>query len=84
MRLKIKRIAEGLHPSEAVVEIQGEKVERLVVDADSIENGAIEVGSPVGKRNGHYLIELPRETFRGTWRVWVSKDQLTDLMERVA
>lgn len=85
MKLKINKIAEGLHPSEVIVEVRtAEGVERLVVDVDSIENSAIEVGSPVGKRNGHFLIELPRETFRGSWRVWVSKDDLTGLLEKVA
>ena len=86
MKLKITRIADGLHPSEAIVEIRsGEGAERLVVDGDSIHNDMLEVGAPVGKRNGHFLVELPRETFRGAWRVWVSKDELLeDRLEKVA
>jgi hypothetical protein len=80
MRVKVQEIGKGLHPSEVVVQIQTvEGPERLVIDRRSIDNGSIDVEYPVGRGNGHYLIELPRETMRGAWRVWVAKDLITEL-----
>jgi hypothetical protein len=79
MHVKIQEIGQGLHPSEVVVQIQTiEGPERLVIDRCSIDNGSIDVEYPVGANNGHYLIELPRETTRGFWRIWVAKDMITD------
>ena len=79
MRVKIQEISKGLHPSEVVVQIQTvEGPERLVVDRRSIDHGSIDIEYPVGNSNGHYLIELPRETTRGFWRIWVAKEMITD------
>jgi hypothetical protein len=48
--------------------------EQLVVDVRSIdEHHSLDVGYPVGQHNGHFLVELPRETFKGAWRVWVGR-----------
>jgi hypothetical protein len=78
MRVKVDEVGKGLHSSEVVVQIETAEGEpqRLVVDRRSIVDGTIEVGYPVRRDNGHYLIELPRETIDGSWRVWVSKDVL--------
>ena len=75
MRVKVEEVGKGLHPSEVVVQIETVEggPERLVVDRRSIVDGGIEVGYPVRRDNGYYLIELPRETIGGSWRVWVSK-----------
>ena len=75
MRVMIEEVGSGQHPSEKVVRIQtAEGPEQLVVDHRSIHNQTLDVGFPVGKNNGHLLVELPRETFRGAWRVWVEKN----------
>lgn len=74
----IELLGEGLHPSERIVSVvveDGEK-ELLTVSTDSISENMIEVGYPIAKRNGSYLVELPRETFTGAWRVWVASDLL--------
>jgi hypothetical protein len=78
MRVKVDEVGKGLHPSEVVVQVQTVEgqPERLVVDRRSIVDGTVEVGYPVRRDNGYYLIELPRETIGGSWRVWVSKDIL--------
>lgn len=74
MRVKIEEIGTGQHPSEKVVKIETtEGPEQLVVDQRSIEQHSLDVGFPVGQHNGHFLVELPRETSRGAWRVWVDK-----------
>jgi hypothetical protein len=83
MRVKVTEVGRGLHPSEAVVAIKTADgpTERLVVSRRSIENGAIQVGWPLGEKDNRVLIELPRETQTGAWRVWVYRDQLIDAAE---
>ena len=78
LRLKIKTIGVGQHPSEAVITLttaDGNK-EELIVDERSITDNTVRVGYPVSQRGDQLLVELPRETLRGTWRVWVNKDSL--------
>jgi hypothetical protein len=78
MRLKVHEIGTGLHPSELVIEIRtAAGPERLVVDRKSIRNGTIFVGwRPLAEKRGQWLVELPRETMSGTWRVWVKHDEI--------
>ena len=74
MRVRIEEIGAGQHPSEKVVRIETlDGPEQLVVDRRSISEQSLDVGYPVGQHDGRYLVELPRETFRGAWRVWVDK-----------
>jgi len=74
MRVKIEEVGNGQHPSEKVVKVETrDGPEQLVVDRRSIREHSLDVGFPVGQHNGHFLVELPRETFRGAWRVWVEK-----------
>jgi len=40
----------------------------------------LEIGYPVGRDEENYLVELPRETSRGFWRVWVAKDKVSGQM----
>ena len=78
MRIKIDEVGNGLHPSEVVVQVRSvEGPERLIVDRRAIEYNTIDVGYPVAERNGNLLIELPRESLRGAWRVWVSREAIT-------
>ena len=84
MRLLVEEVGKSLHPSEAVVVVKtADGLERLVVSRRSIQNKSIPIGWPLGERDGLVLVELPRETQTGAWRVWVSKDQLIDVEERM-
>jgi hypothetical protein len=84
MRLLVEEIGKGLHPSEVVVSIKvAGGTERLVISRRSIKNGSIQVGWPLGKKDDLVLIELPRETQTGAWRVWVNKKQLIEEEERM-
>ena len=79
MRVRIEELGTGQHPSERVVRIQTQDgPQQLVVDRRSIQNQSLDVGFPVGKSNGHWLVELRREAVQGVWRVWVSKDNVFD------
>ena len=84
MRLSVEEIGTGLHPNEVVVSIKVENgTERLVVSRRSIKNDSIQVGWPLGEKGDFVLIELPRETQTGAWRVWVHKNQLIHEEERM-
>src|SRR5262249_10501690 len=78
LRLRIERVGPGQHPSEVVVAINtgdGGR-EELIVDRRSIDQESVAVGYPIGSEGDQLLVELPRETLRGNWRVWVSRESL--------
>lgn len=78
MRLKVMDTGFATGPSETVVLVAtaGGSSEEVIVDRRTIEDGTIEVGFPVASRDDQWLVELPRETMRGMWRVWVLKEQI--------
>ena len=77
MLLKITRIGEGLHPSETLVSAETrEGPVQIAVDTQSLRNGTLPIGWPVGKNDGFLLVELPRPTVNGARRVWVRKNEL--------
>jgi len=78
MRLRVEELSAGLHPSEVVVAItlaDGRK-ERVVVSRRSLSGGTIPIGWPIAEEGDRALVELPRETQTGAWRVWVNRGQL--------
>jgi hypothetical protein len=78
MRIKVRTIGEGLHPSELVIEVKTfDGAERLVVDKRSVSAGSLSVGAPLRRDEDRQLVELPRETTNGLWRVWVKSDSLS-------
>lgn len=75
MRVKIDNRSPGLHPSEVVVGLRtADGIERLVVHQRSISEDSLDIGFPISDESNQYLVELPRETQSGAWRVWVSKE----------
>jgi hypothetical protein len=77
MLLKVKRLGEGLHPSETYVSVETDTgAEEIAVDPRSLQKDLLPIGWPVGKRGSYLLVELPRPTVRGMSRVWVSKEEL--------
>jgi len=77
-RVKVRTVGVGQHPSEAVVSVNTAdgRQEELIVDKRSLEGGSLRIGYPLKKQDGQFLIELPRETMRGSWRVWVRENEL--------
>lgn len=75
-QIRVETVRNGQHPSEVVVAVKTADggTEKLVVDRRSIRNGTLDVGYPVGREGNRLLVELPRESMRGLWRVWVSHD----------
>jgi len=80
MLLRVSQVAEGPGPSELVVEVStaNGRAEELIVDRRAISDSTIAVGHPISQRNGHLLVELPREAMSGLWRVWVDRDQVVE------
>ena len=71
-RIAVEQIEDGLHPSEVVVTIRtsGGEIEEVAVDRQLVENKALKAYA-VGSEGDRVLVELPRETLRGSWRVWM-------------
>jgi hypothetical protein len=78
MRLKVARMGEGLHPCETVVSVQTKSGPvSMVVDPTVIfPDQTVSIGWPVGREDDYFLVELPRETMHGSWRVWVAGQEL--------
>ncbi|MFZ1007319.1 MAG: hypothetical protein WAN65_10810 [Candidatus Sulfotelmatobacter sp.] len=79
-QVKIERVRAGQHPSEVVVAVRTADggTEKLVVDERSIRNGVLEIGYPVGHDGNRLLVELPMESVRGLWRIWVAGDSVIE------
>jgi hypothetical protein len=73
MLVRFTFIADGPGPSEAIIGVQttGGQLEEVVLSKRHTESGLLNVGSPLLTRDQNYLIELPRESTSGKWRVWV-------------
>jgi len=79
MKLKVYEVGQGFYPQEVLVEIRSaEGGKRMLIDKRGLEAGYyVKVGSPISVRDDkNYLVELPRETTAGEWRVWVAPDQV--------
>jgi hypothetical protein len=73
MRLSVTQEEQGLHPNEVIVKVEArDGPQYLAINKSSLDQaGTIDIGEPVGSKEGYLLIELPTETSSGAWRVWV-------------
>lgn len=77
MRLRVKTLGEGLHPSEMYVSVETKDgPQDLAVDPSSVRANSLIVGWPVDRQGAYLLVELPRPTSLGARRVWVPKEEL--------
>ena len=80
MRLKVEKRGEGLHPNEAVVAVNTKDGPvMMVVDPTIISpDDTVVIGWPVARdqSTSQFLVELPRETEHGSWRVWVAEKEV--------
>lgn len=70
--IAVEDIEEGLHPSELVVTIRTAEgdTEEVAVDRRLVNDRRLKVYT-VGADRDRVLVELPRETLSGSWRVWM-------------
>lgn len=77
MKLKVKKVGAASHPREVVVSVDtAEGTEFVVVHEQSLYNDQLEIGYPISQNDTDFLIELPRETTSGSWRVWVNNNNV--------
>ncbi len=67
-----------MHPSEAIIAVTNADGldEQVIVDRRSLAGDALKIGYPVLQDGGRTLVELPRETAAGSWRVWVHESSV--------
>jgi hypothetical protein len=74
IRIKITRRESGPIPSEAVVTIPTTTgTEEVVVHTSQASEESVEAGY-IGEEGDRVLVELPRETVSGRWRIWVPRN----------
>ena len=72
MRLRVNKVSDGPGPGEVLVEVETSTGrEQVVIHNSTIEGDTIDIGYPIHQREDSTLIELPRESARGEWRLWV-------------
>lgn len=77
MRIKCDRVVDGLIPSESIVCITThDGSEEVVVHSGLVQDMFLFVGNVLGRDAGKALVELPRESASGKWRVWVPEAAL--------
>ena len=78
MRVRYTVLAEGPGPSEMTVGVlttDGHQ-EEVVISNRNAQNGSFEVGAPLLAEESRCLVELPRESMSGRWRIWVARSEL--------
>jgi len=72
-RVLVNNIEEGLIPSERVVQIPsaGGGFEELSLSARQVFNNVSIAAREISRQGDKVLVELPRETASGRWRMWV-------------
>jgi hypothetical protein len=72
-------VSEGLMPDERIAQIEtadgGSEV--VAVSSRNIQNNRL-MASEVGRSDGKVLVELPRESDSGRWRIWVRESAIGD------
>lgn len=66
------QVSDGLMPNEKIARIETAdgKSEDVAVSAKNIEGNQLKAFE-IGREGGNVLVELPRESASGRWRVWV-------------
>ena len=73
VRIKITHRENGPIPSETVVTIPTTTgTEDVVVHTSQANADTVEAGF-IGQEGDRVLVELPRETVTGRWRVWIPR-----------
>jgi hypothetical protein len=73
MRIKLTSLVDGPGPSEAVVGIRtvDGRQEEVVLSKHLVHESSVEIGTPLLREPNRFLVELPRESTSGRWRIWV-------------
>lgn len=68
-------IVDGLVPAEKIARIEAADggVEEVLVSNRNLSDGNL-MASEIGRDGGNVLVELPRESTSGRWRIWVKEN----------
>ncbi|HEX5412757.1 MAG TPA: hypothetical protein VFZ27_12985 [Terriglobia bacterium] len=64
-------------PTEKIARIESAdgKLEEVFVSNENISDNKL-IASEIGRRSGEVLVELPRESASGRWRMWVKESSV--------
>jgi hypothetical protein len=67
-------VSDGLMPAEKIahIEVSGGEIEEVSVSVDDISPDNKLMAYEIGRQGERVLVELPRESASGRWRVWVN------------
>jgi len=70
-------VSDGLMPSEKIARIETAdgKSEAVAVSSRNLQGNRL-IASEIGRRGGKVLVELPRESASGRWRIWVKESAI--------
>jgi hypothetical protein len=68
------RVTDGLMPNEKIARIETAdgKTEEVAVSDQNVHGDKL-IAFEIGRSEGNVLVELPRESASGRWRVWVKE-----------
>lgn len=71
------QIVDGLMPAEKIALIQSAdgQTEAVPVSTENLIGGLLQA-SEIGRSKGKVLVELPRESASGRWRIWVKESTI--------
>lgn len=70
-------VSDGLMPDEKIAQIETAdgKSEVVAVSKKNIQNNRL-MAFEIGRSEGKVLVELPRESTTGRWRIWVKESAI--------
>lgn len=70
-------IIDGLIPAEKIARIEDAdgRTEEVTVSTKNLSGNRL-LASEIGRREGNVLLELPRESASGRWRIWVKESSI--------
>jgi hypothetical protein len=73
-RIKCEHVMDGPGPQEQVVRVKQATgvYEEVIASRSSISQNMLETSSVLARDDGKVLIELPRESASGKWRLWIN------------
>lgn len=78
MRIRFTHLADGPGPSETVIgirTIEGHQ-EEVVLSRRLVDGQGVDIGTPLLQEEDKLLVELPRESASGRWRIWVAASEV--------
>jgi len=74
IKVSTNSVEDGLMPTERIArfEVAGGQIEEVSVSVRDISPDNRLIASEIGRQGERVLVELPRESASGRWRVWVN------------